>query len=200
MDSGRDPRQAPIRSAAGEAGSAYIAVLLVLVILTILGLAVTFVTQTEQQVGANERTVNRVFYAADAGIEAAVARALVASDHRGTSFFFNDSGKALAAGQLDLGTRVDVSAFFPIQEANCNLCEVNNAGSYSGRDFYRVTHAVTVRATRFATMDANLPAEQRNVLAQKALTTMVDVQPWKVSLEITDQAQRTPAAINDIKF
>lgn len=200
MDSGRDPRQAPIRSAAGEAGSAYIAVLLVLVILTILGLAVTFVTQTEQQVGSNERTVNRVFYAADAGIEAAVARALVASDHRQTSFFFNDSGQALVAGQLDLGTRVDVSTFFPIQEANCNLCEVNNAGTYGGRDYYRVTHAVTVRATRFATMDANLPAEQRNVLAQKTLTTMVDVQPWKVAIDAVDLPQRSGAAINDIKF
>ncbi|HVR98233.1 MAG TPA: PilX N-terminal domain-containing pilus assembly protein [Thermoanaerobaculia bacterium] len=195
------PQQARVRRTAGEAGSAYIAVLLVLVILTILGIAVTFVTQTEQQVGVNERTINRVFYAADAGIETAIARAMVASDHSGTSFLFTDSGQALVAGQLDLGTRVDISAFFPIQEANCNLCEVNNAGTYSGRDYYRVTHAVTVTATRFATMDAGAIADDRNILAQKRLTTMVDIQPWKVAPDAVDHENRRQAGqINDIKF
>ena len=75
MPPGRAPRSR------GEAGSAYMAVLLVLVILTIFGLALILITQTEMQVGSNERTLARTFYAADAGIEMATAKALVTSDH-----------------------------------------------------------------------------------------------------------------------
>jgi type II secretory pathway pseudopilin PulG len=179
----------------GEAGSAYIAVLLVLVILTILGLALSFVTQTEMQSGRNERTVSRVFYAADAGIETAIARALVASDHKGRSFFFTDSGQALASGTLELGTEVTISDFFPIQEGPCNFCEINNGGGYQGRDYYNVTHAVTVRATRFATVDAG---DERKAVAQKTLSTMVDVQPWKISNYVLKQTVDNEASLREI--
>jgi Tfp pilus assembly protein PilX len=182
---------------AGERGSAYIAVLLVLVVLTILGLALSFVTQTEEQSGRNERTVNRVFYAADAGIETAIARALVASDHKGRSFFFTDSGSALTTGTLELGTQVDISDFFPIQEGPCDYCEINNSGSYQGRDYYNVTHAVTARATRFASLDAG---GSRKVLAQKTLSTMVDVQPWKISNETLKQTIDNDASLKEISI
>ena len=40
-----------------EAGSAYVITLLALVVLTILALSLALVTQTEVQVGSNERTV-----------------------------------------------------------------------------------------------------------------------------------------------
>ena len=71
----------PVSASRGEAGSAYIIVLLVLIVLAVFGIALSMITQTESQIGSNERTLNRVFYAADAGVERAVARALVAADH-----------------------------------------------------------------------------------------------------------------------
>ena len=182
---------------AGERGSAYVAVLLVLVVLTILGLALSFVTQTEMQSGRNERTVSRVFYAADAGIETAIARALVASDHKGRTFFFTDSGSALTSGTLELGTEVSISDFFPIQEAPCDYCEVNNSSGYQGRDYYNITHAVTVRATRFASLDAG---DSRKPLAQKTLSTMVDIQPWKVSNDILNGTMEDASALKEISI
>jgi hypothetical protein len=178
-----------------EAGSAYIAVLLVLVILTILGLALSFVTQTEMQTGRNERTVNRVFYAADAGIETAIARALVASDHAGRNFFFTDSGQALTPGTLELGTEVSISDFYPIQEGPCNFCEINNGGGYQGRDFYNITHAVTIQATRFATVNAGT---DRKVVAQKMVSAMVDIQPWKSSVPVMANTIENEAALKKI--
>lgn len=181
----------------GERGSAYVAVLLVLVILTILGLALSFVTQTEMQSGRNERTVSRVFYASDAGIETAIARALVASDHKGRTFFFTDSGSALTTGTLELGTEVSISDFFPIQEAPCDYCEINNGSGYQGRDYYNITHAVTSRATRFASLDAG---GSRKVLAQKTLSTMVDIQPWKVSNDILNGTMENASALKEISI
>ncbi len=52
----------------GDAGSAYVIVLLILLLLTIFGLGLVVVTQTERQIGANQRDASRTFYAADSGI------------------------------------------------------------------------------------------------------------------------------------
>ena len=66
-----------------EAGSAYIITLLALVVLTILALTLALVTQTEVQVGANEKTANRTFYAADSGLGIAAAEALTSGRYTG---------------------------------------------------------------------------------------------------------------------
>ena len=60
-----------------ERGSAYLVALLVLVLLTIIGLSLSLITQTEMQIGANERLIERSFYVADSGISLATARTLV---------------------------------------------------------------------------------------------------------------------------
>ena len=64
-----------------EAGSAYVITLLALVVLTILALSLALVTQTEVQVGSNERTVSRTFYSADSGLGVAVAEALLVNNN-----------------------------------------------------------------------------------------------------------------------
>jgi type II secretory pathway component PulK len=189
------PRRQVSRSR-GEAGSAYIIVLLVLVVIAIFGIALSMITQTEMQVGSNERTLNRVFYAADAGIELAVARAVVTADHTPITFTYTDTGANLAAGTLGLGTQVEVTAFHPIQVSACNLCEINNVGTYQDRAFYKVNHAVTVRATRFASLTAGA---QRTPLAQKTVSAMVEIQPFRPSVDslasVTD-----PVQLAKIKF
>ena len=60
-------------------GSAYLVTLLALVVLTMLALSLSVVTQSEMLIGSNERTIQRVFYAADSGISIATANALVAA-------------------------------------------------------------------------------------------------------------------------
>ena len=180
----------------GEAGSAYIIVLLVLVVIAIFGIALSMITQTEMLVGSNERTLNRVFYAADAGIELAVARAVVTADHTPITFTYTDTGASLTSGTLGLGTQVEVTAFHPIQVSACNLCEINNVGTYQDKAFYKVNHAVTVRATRFASLTAGT---QRTPLAQKTVSAMVEIQPFRPSVDslasVTD-----PTQLAKIKF
>jgi hypothetical protein len=171
-------------------------VLLVLVILAIFGIALSLITQTESQVGSNERTLNRVFYAADAGIELAVARAIVTASHEPQSFFYSDSGQALVLGKLEMGTQVDVSAFHPIGVTACHLCEVNNVGTYADKSFYKVNHAVTSRATRYATLNAG---GTKTPIAQKTVSAMVEIQPFRAS--VSSLAGSTdPDKLKEIKF
>lgn len=181
-----------------EAGSAYVAVLVVLVVLTIFGLALALITQTEMLVGSNEKSISRVFYAADAGIELATARALVTSDHSKTSFLMTDSGLQMVTGRVELGNVVSVSPFYPIYDSPCNLCEINNAGAYNERAYRKINHAVTVRAERFATVTAD-SGPTRTPVASKRISTMIEVQPWKASTDAY-AAVANQAELDDIEF
>jgi hypothetical protein len=188
-------RSTHAQNGGAQTGSAYIAVLLVLVVLTILGLALSFVTQTEMQAGSNERSISRVFYAADSGIEAATARGIL-GDTRATTFYLTDSGLALAVGTLDLGTQVDVSAFFPIHSQDCNFCEINM--HHDGSPGYtRTVFTVTAKATRFATVTAGT---ERNPIAQKLLGAMMDIQPIQVTNEVQDGPNDQESALQEVSF
>jgi hypothetical protein len=52
----------------GERGAALVIAILVLAILTVIGIALMLVTSTESKIAANEWSINRAFYASDAGI------------------------------------------------------------------------------------------------------------------------------------
>lgn len=174
---------------AEEAGSTYILVLLVLVVLTIVGLSVTLITQTEMQIGANERTQQRVFYAAESGIANSTARVLVTSDHREQTYTLTEPDNAPA---LNIGNRVEVSTFFPILSAPCNLCEINDAGQYGNKQYFQVNHGVTALATRQV-------GSNQTPMAEKTLSAMIELQPWRPvpeSLLATDD----PAKLEKIKF
>ena len=109
-----------------ETGSVYVLALLVLLILTIVGLALSLVTQTELQIGANERMTQAAFYATNSGIDLATAKALVLPDHR--SFQIDVAEPDSRAG-VHLGHRLEVSPFLPILDSPCNLCQINEDGS-----------------------------------------------------------------------
>jgi len=51
-----------------ERGAALVVAILVLAILTVIGIALMLITSTESRIAANEWSVNRAFYSADAGI------------------------------------------------------------------------------------------------------------------------------------
>lgn len=183
------PSLPPAAARRGEAGSAYIFVLLALVVLTVLALSVAFVTQTEIQIGGNERVVNRVFYAAESGIAAATARALATADYRAHAYVLIEPGGIASLGFKET---VDVSPMLPILDAPCNLCEINDSGTYSEKAYRKVNHAVTATATRTA-------GTGTDVLGKKTLTAMIEVQPWKVSPE-SFLALADPAQLAKIKF
>lgn len=165
-----------------RSGSAYIVTLLALVVLTILALSLSLITQTEMRIGANEVTVQRVFYAADSGIAASTARALVSGDHSSLSFSVDDP----IVKPLGLQQQVDVSPFLPIGAGYCNLCSINQ-----GSDFYQINHAVTASAIRQGIDLGGNPFE----LAAKAVTVMVEVQPWERRI-----VSLSPEEIAKVKF
>lgn len=167
----RCSRSAPLGR--GEAGSAYILVLLVLVVLTIMGLSLSFMTQTELQIGSNERVATRVFYAADSAVDATLANVMVERLYDPTQFIYKDAGTVPG---LDFKSTVEVSAVVPLLDSPCNLCEINNLGTYSERPTRKVNHGYSVVATRYAGTDTK-------PLAQEMLSVMVEVEPWTVPNE-----------------
>jgi hypothetical protein len=56
------------RERRNERGAALVLAILVLAILTVIGIALMLITSTESRIAANEWSVNRGFYAADAGV------------------------------------------------------------------------------------------------------------------------------------
>lgn len=154
----------PAPRASRESGSAYVLVLLVLLVLTLLGLVLAFVTQSEVEVGANERTINRVFYTAEAGVTAAVVNMLIANDRTAQNVTFMDPGSTT------LGTHVAIPAMQEINSGPCNLCEINQ-----GSDYHAITNSVQVTATRFGVDGGG----KETVLATKNLDLMVAFQPFR---------------------
>ncbi|MEE8138964.1 MAG: pilus assembly PilX N-terminal domain-containing protein [Thermoanaerobaculia bacterium] len=172
-----------------QAGSAYIVTLLALVVLTIVGLSLSLITQSEMLIGSNERTIQRIFYAADSGLSESTARALVNADHASRTLELDEIyGNPLLA----LGYRIEVSPFYPILDSPCNLCEINNRGTYSDEAFRKVNHAATATATRIGGPD-------ESILAQKTVSAMVEVQPWRWSPEAVLSLD-DPTELEKIKF
>jgi hypothetical protein len=87
---------------------------------------------------------------------------------------------------LDLRADVEVAPFLPILISTCNLCEINNEGTYSDRAFKRIVHAATSTGVRLSSLN-------NSVLAQKTISAMVEVQPWHTAtqslLPLTDPDQ-----------
>ena len=154
-----------------EEGSAYLIALLGLVVLTLLGLTLSIITQTEMRMGANDRVMQRVFYAADSGFGVSVSRALVRGDFSGETFTLPDPS---SPPSFDFRHSVAVTPLVPVLSAPCNLCQINNAGTYGAKQYHKVSHAVAVDAQRVGGEIDN-PA----LVAQKALSAMIDVQPME---------------------
>ena len=179
--------EGPPRTEGGETGSALLLALFTLTLLTVLGLSVSAVTESEMLIGANERTLQRVFYAADSGVHLASARAVVDNDRRPVTFVFDDPP---AGSGLLIQNRIEISPFLPILAAHCNLCQINSPGTYDDTDLFAVNHAVTVGATR--------TGAGGEVLAQKTVSAMLEYQPWRMSVDV--ELDRDPAAIAKIRF
>jgi Tfp pilus assembly protein PilX len=187
----RNPKAETVRRARrrSEAGSAYLIALMALVVLTIVGLSLALITQTEMQIGANEKSIERSFYAADSGIALATARTLVTRRPAWSEVYTIQDP---AGYGLRLEHEVDVSPFFPIGVAPCNLCDVNNAGEYGSTNYHRANHAVTAVAIR------HVPGSTKPI-SERALTAMVEFQPWTLPPEAV-LAIQDPSQLAKIKF
>ena len=170
------------RRCAGQSGSAYIIVLLVLVVLTILGLSLALVTQTERQIGASEKTVQRVFASAESGVDLAVTKWWLLKDPRPMNLEIREPRRRLD-GTFDptlsnaaLLQRHDlsVSVMMPLLDSYANLTQINRGGS-PDTQYQEINHGLISTATRrgWAGSDASRAA----VLGRQSVSVMIDVQP-----------------------
>ncbi|MEP7011190.1 MAG: PilX N-terminal domain-containing pilus assembly protein [Acidobacteriota bacterium] len=156
-----------------EQGSAYIVALLLLLLLTVIGLSLSLVTQNELQIGANEKMINRVFYAADAGMMEATARALILGEFQAGSSFTPDDGSPAS-----LGIKIQRNSYTRLNSPYCALCEVNQQ---PGEEPYRaITYFVDITASRKGTTSDGTDVP----LAEKRLNAMLDIQPFKPQLPV----------------
>lgn len=175
-----------------QQGSAYIFALLILVVLTLIGLSLALISSTEMQVGANERLIQRTFYAADAGVGLSAARILVTSSYEEGSWQMNPApGRTdvLVRNQVTLGPQI------PLLEAPCNLCEINNSGSYNERAYRRANIVVTSLGER-VTLDGSTQ------IANNTIAANLDIQPWKVATRAYEAVAIYPPEelVNKVKF
>lgn len=167
----RRPVEVPRPVTPPQAGSAYVAVLLVLLVLSTIAVSLVFVTATEMRIGANERTVQRTLSAAEAGIGVSLARMLVAGDHSEGSYALNGDPGESADDPARVATRVELGPLVPLLEAPCNLCQINDAGSYGSSTYTRVNVASTNRGLRGGGGLA---------LGERTVSAILDVQPVQV--------------------
>ncbi len=169
------------------AGSAYLVTLLALVVLTMLALSLSLVTQSELLIGSNERTIQRVFYAADSGVAIATANALVVADYSSKTITLPEPGSLLGVEY-----EVELSPFFPLLNAPCNLCQINDAGQYGSKQFFKNDFALTTIATRRDAADTA-------VLAQRSVSAVVEVQPQDLPVSALE-ALGDPAEVAKIEL
>lgn len=164
------PTPTPRPAARGsERGSAYVLALLTLLVVSVLGLSLVYITQTEMEIGSNERTLERTFYAADSGLAIAAARVLVTSDHRSTIIDVKEPGSPLNVRQV-----IEIAPTVPIYDAPCNLCEINNTGTYQDKAYRKINNLLAARASRVV---------GGRTTAVKTVSSMLELQPWKSPVE-----------------
>ena len=105
------------------------------------------------------------------GSAVSVSRALVQGDYSGKTFTLPDPSSPPA---FDFRHTVDVTPLVPVLSAPCNLCQINNAGTYGAKQYHKISHAVAVDAQRVGG-DVDNPG----LVAQKSLSAMVDIQPME---------------------
>lgn len=157
----------------GEEGSAYVIALLALFVLTILGLALVVITQNEVAIGANERTINRVFYAADSGLEVGAAQTLTSRDYQPMTLTMKESNPGGANNNI--AEVVSVTALTPIAIARCNWCPSNANGV---PQFFKVNHVVNATSDRLAWTGAGPPPPTATKLGEKTVGVMFEFQPF----------------------
>lgn len=154
-------------------GSAYLISLLVMLVLTLMGLALSTLTQTELLIGSNERQIQRLFFAADAGRAASTAKALTANDYRPYEFELTEAD-LWDRGNAAFQTRhvIRMSPFYPAQSEICDLCDAANEMSLSEQPMHRTAFVVGSTATRINDLT---PAGDE--LGRKTVGSFVDLHP-----------------------
>lgn len=153
-----------------ERGSAFIAVLLVIIVLTMLGVALVLTTQSERQIGTNERTAQRNFYAADAGLNLGLTKFMVLRDYRPMRLSYVEPSEVDGVTRgVPIATTIETSAIYPINIGRSALGQINQ-----GAVFFNINHAMSATATRTV---AHKAGSEGSLVTTKQLSAMFMVDP-----------------------
>ncbi len=168
------------RGRSPERGSAFVITLMVMIVLTVLGLSLVFITAGEQQVGANERLISRVFYAADSGIAIATARLMVNNDSRGTVIELPGDGGSVAA---QLRNEVELQPVVPLYDLRCDLCATANGTGYNDQLMSKASNSIRVQGRRVVGVS-------ETIIARKNIEVMLEVTPQVVTTDSYTPAEK----------
>lgn len=180
----------------GDRGSALILALMVMLILTFMGLTLLALTETEMQLGNNERIDSELFYATESGKEVAKARIQDGAVVPTTFLIRNPtsassiggggggaSGSLSTAAPFEIGYRVGLSRAVVIRYSPCDFCPSNeDEESWSYRVSYLVYSRGTRRDWRGADPDALVADANKAIQAQKIIGVVIDFQPAEMPL------------------
>lgn len=174
-----------VRRSNHESGASYILVLLVLLVVSVVAVALLFVTTTEMRIGANERSMQRTFAAAESGIGFGAARMLVTGDFSERTFSINVDPD----GTSPVWRRPSVEncPMYPLIEAPCRLCEINGAGTYGASNYSRSQVSIIVFGRRSG------PAE---TVSERRLSATLDLQPTQIPTSAYYPIEELTAADN----
>ena len=152
-----------------QEGSAYVTVLLVLLLLTIFGMGLTLVTQTEMNIGSNQREATRAFYAAESGI-AVTTSWMWESNHEPHTF-------EVSRRQTGIGQVRDVVDTTRILSRGIDFSDLSNVATFGNEDpTFRHNYSFETSARRLVQQ----PEGERQI-AQKRTELMVEMDPWNLS-------------------
>jgi len=180
-------RPASIPVSRGERGSAYLIALLALVVLTILGLALVLITQTEVAIGANDRTINRDFYTADAGATVPYKKFMF-SEAETPKFSLND----VKTGPGSIGDTVTPAPAPPLLAQCCNYCTCEEQTD----DMLEVSLATTATAQRLVTDTLGNTTPQ----GEKTVSILMDAWPTQASQLKLLKPIQDPTALQKVKW
>jgi len=161
-------------ASSGERGSAFLFVLLALLVLTIVGLSLSFVTQTEAQIGGIAKSSTRAFFAADAGPGIQISLYEYAWD-KGRVILDTNNVSALTTAN----DQVDMSPALVLYKGPCNLCSRNE-----GNEEYE---AINFGVTSLGRRVANAGGADTE-LARRVVSGMYFRQPSKeIEIQFSDR-------------
>jgi len=180
----------------GDRGSALVLALMVMLILTFMGLTLLALTETEMQLGNNERIDSELFYATESGKEVAKARIQNGAVVPTTFLIRNPSsastigggggggGETISTGTpFEIGYRIGLSRAVVVRYGPCDFCPSNeDEESWSFRVGYQVYSRGTRRDWRGADPDAIVADADRTIQAQKIIGVVVEFQPAEMPL------------------
>ncbi|MEM6453626.1 MAG: pilus assembly PilX N-terminal domain-containing protein [Acidobacteriota bacterium] len=138
-----------------EAGSAFVLALMAILILTILGLSVAVITETEMQLGAAEKNIQRAEYVAETGLWTKVAGLIAGNNWQRDNFALQEPrSRDWDLPNTQLGYAVNTTGVYTVANQCPAWTECGEGSESQGRSLRMFFVLTGARATRVGWPDS----------------------------------------------